>query len=98
MAKFLITYLGMPHVDPAQMAQAREAFGDWLREAGDAVVDPGAPTNAVAHVASGSPVSAEIGGYSIIEAQSAADVVKILESHPFVARGGTLQVNEPIAA
>jgi len=27
-----------------------------------------------------------------------AEVVKLLETHPFVARGGTLQVNEPIAA
>ena len=97
MARFLITYQGMPHVDPAQAAQAREAFGNWLREAGDAVIDPGAPTNAVAHVASGSPVSLEIGGYSIVEAPSVAEVVELLETHPFVARGGTLQVNEPIA-
>jgi hypothetical protein len=97
MAKFLITYHGMPHVDPAQMEQAREAFGTWLQEAGHAVVDPGAPTNAVAHVASGPPVSVEIGGYSIVEASSAAEVVKLLETHPFVARGGTLQVNAPIA-
>jgi hypothetical protein len=97
MARFLITYQGMPHVDPAQMEQAREAFGNWLRETGDAVVDPGAPTNAVAHVALASPVSVEIGGYSIVEARSAAEVVKLLETHPFVARGGTLQVNEPMA-
>ena len=97
MARFLITYQGMPHVDPAQAEQAREAFGDWLRETGDAVVDPGAPTNAVAHVASGSPVSLEIGGYSIVEAPSVAEVVELLDTHPFVARGGTLQVNEPIA-
>jgi len=97
MSKFLITYQGMPHADPEEMEQAREAFGKWLREAGDAVVDPGAPTNAVAQVAEGSPVSVEIGGYSIVEAQSVADVVALLETHPFVTRGGTLQVNEPIA-
>ena len=97
MARYLITYQGMPHVDPAQMEQAREAFGAWLREAGDAVVDPGAPTNAVAHVANGVPVTLELGGYSIIEAPSEADVVELLATHPFVARGGTLQVNAPVA-
>ena len=40
---------------------------------------------------------AEIGGYSIVEADSPAHGVKLLETHPFVGRGGTLQVNEPIA-
>ena len=98
MPRYLITYQGMPHVDPAQTEQAREAFGNWLRETGDAVVDPGAPTNAVAHVASGVPVRLEIGGYSIIEAPSEAEAVRLLESHPFVARGGTLQVNAPVTA
>ena len=98
MPRYLVTYQGMPHVDPAQMEQAREAFGNWLRETGDAVVDPGAPTNAVAHVASGAPVRLEIGGYSIIEAPSEAEAVRLLETHPFVARGGTLQVNAPITA
>ena len=98
MPRYLITYQGMPHVDPTQMEQAREAFGSWLLETGDAVVDPGAPTNAVAHVASGAPVRLEIGGYSIIEAPSEVEAVRLLETHPFVARGGTLQVNAPITA
>ena len=96
MPRYLITYQGMPHVDPTQMEQAREAFGNWLRETGDAVVDPGAPTNAVAHVASGEPVRLEIGGYSIIEAPTKDDAVKLLQNHPFVKRGGTLQLNQAI--
>jgi hypothetical protein len=97
MPNFLITYRGLPHVDPAQMAQAREAFGNWLQQPGDAVLDPGRTDERSAHVAAGSPVAAEIGGYSIVEAESAADVVTLLQTHPFVARGGTLQVNEPVA-
>jgi len=38
----------------------------------------------------------EIGGYSIIEAPSLAAAERILQSHPFVGRGGTLQVNEVV--
>lgn len=100
MPKFLITYHGgkMPD-DPAIMAQIKAAFGKWLQEAGKAVVDPGSPTRMINQVSTGTPVAAaEIGGYSIIEAASAADAEKILKSHPFVARGGTLQVNEVMSA
>jgi len=81
--------------DPAQVEAAKAAFGKWLAEAGKAVIDPGAPVHMVSQVGSGSPV--EIGGYSIIEASDKDEVAKILQSHPFVARGGMLQVNEVIA-
>ena len=96
MARFLITYQGLSRMDPSQMAQAKEAFGKWLAQAGEAVIDPGAPTNPVAHVAQGAPTKAEIGGYSIIEVPSVDAAVKLLESHPFVGRGGTLQVNQAL--
>jgi hypothetical protein len=75
--------------------QARAAFGQWLQQAGSAVVDPGAPVHMVKQVASGTPTDAvEIGGYSIIEAPSLEAAESILQTHPFVGRGGTLQVNE----
>jgi len=96
MAKYLITYHGaQPPSDPAVMEQAKAAFGQWLQTAGSAVVDPGAPTRLVKQVSKENPVGAvEIGGYSIIEAASLDEVLKMLKSHPFVGRGGTLQVNE----
>ncbi len=99
MAKFLVTYhgSGMPS-DPAMMEQAKAAFGQWLGEAGEAVVDPGAPVRMVTQVSNGQPdEKIEIGGYSIIEAANPDDAAKILKSHPFVGRGGTLQVNEIMA-
>jgi hypothetical protein len=96
MAKYLITYHGaQPPNDPTIMEQARAAFGQWVQAAGSAVLDPGAPTHLVRQVSNENPVTAvEIGGYSIIEAASLEEVLKILQSHPFVGRGGTLQVNE----
>jgi hypothetical protein len=84
----------MPN-DPALMAQAKAAFGKWVSEAGSALIDPGAPVHVVKLVSNGgAPVAADIGGYSIIEAPTVDEVARILQSHPFVARGGTLQVNE----
>jgi hypothetical protein len=99
MAKFLITYVGdgMPH-EPEAMAQAKAAFGMWLQTAGGAVVDPGAPVTTVAQVSAGQPSpEAEIGGYSIIETTDLDAAKELLSTHPFVARGGTLQVSEFVA-
>jgi len=99
MAKYLITYHGstLPS-DPTVMEQAKMAFGQWLQGAGDAVIDPGAPTHMVRQVSADSPAAAvEIGGYSIIEAASLDAVVSLLNTHPFVGRGGTLQINEIIS-
>ena len=99
MAKYLITYHGgTPPSDPAAMTQVKAAFAKWLGEAGSAVIDPGAPVRMVAQVANGTPApSADIGGYSIVEAASADEVISLLKRHPFVARGGTLQVSEAVS-
>ena len=96
MSRFLVTYhgSGMPD-DPALMEQAKVAFGDWVGEAGDAIVDPGAPVQMMAQVASGGATAAvEIGGYSIIQGDSVEDAKAVLSSHPYVSRGGTLQINQ----
>jgi hypothetical protein len=96
MKKYLITYHnGQMPSDPAAMEQVKMAFGKWLQEAGTAVIDPGAPVMKVTQVAAANPSAAvEVGGYSIIQAATEEDAVKILKMHPFVARGGTLQVNQ----
>jgi hypothetical protein len=98
MAKYLVTYHGSATPsDPAMLAQAQAAFGQWLQEAGSAVVDPGAPVRMVKQVANGTPSTAvDIGGYSIIDVPSLEAAESILQTHPFVGRGGTLQVNEVV--
>ena len=81
--------------DPAQMEKIRAAFGAWLSEAGNAVTDPGAPLRPSAQVANGTPgPRVAIGGYTVVEADDVDSAVAVLRSHPFVARGGTLQVDE----
>ena len=95
MSKFLVTYHGGMTPDPSQMEQVRAAFGAWLAQVGDIVVDPGAPVHAAGQVAEGEPATAtEIGGYSILEADDVGAVISALRSHPFVARGGTLQIHQ----
>ncbi len=99
MARFLVTYhgSGMPD-DPELMEQAKQGFLAWVGQAGSAIVDPGAPLQMVRQVSSGSPETpVEIGGYSIIEADDADAAAAVLQSHPYVARGGTLQVNQVLA-
>lgn len=99
MAKYLVTYHGgsMP-ANPEQAAAMQAAFGEWLSKAGDAVVDPGAPIRPAAQLPKDKPAPhGEIGGYSVIEAPSLEAAVDVLKSHPFVARGGTLQVHEALA-
>ena len=101
MAKFLVTYHAAPmpaNPDPEAMKMMKAAFGAWLAEAGKAVIDPGAPIRPVAQVAKGSPApQVEIGGYSILQADSVDGVKAVLARHPFVGRGGTLQVSEILA-
>jgi len=99
MAKFLVTYhgAGMP-TDPEMAEQAKAAFGAWLATAGSAVLDAGAPLRPAGTVSGGEqsePVS--VGGYTIVEAESAEAAKGLLASHPFVARGGTLQIHEALA-
>ena len=84
--------------DPAQAEQARAAFGEWLAKAGKAVIDPGAPLRPGTQVSNGDTGQrVMIAGYSVIEAASLAEAAEILRSHPFVMRGGTLQLDEAMA-
>jgi hypothetical protein len=96
MSRFLVTYhgSGMPD-DPALIDEAKAAFGKWVVEAGDAIIDPGAPVHMVTQVASDKTTEpVEIGGYSIIQADTADAAADLLRTHPYVARGGTLQLNQ----
>jgi hypothetical protein len=94
MARYLITYHGpgMPH-DPAAVGQARQAFMAWAQKTGAALVDPGSPIAGYRTV--GGPAEGPVLGWSVIEADSPEDVAALLDDHPFVSRGGSLQINEP---
>jgi hypothetical protein len=100
MPRFLVTYHGseMPH-DPESMASARAAFMQWATAKGDALVDPGAPIQASKTVSSSGtadgPATGPMSGWSVIEADDAESAAGLLADHPFLGRGGILQVSEP---
>jgi hypothetical protein len=103
MPTFLITYHGameMP-TDPAARDQMMSAFMTWAGSVGDDMVDPGSPLGP-SRVVTGSAetdgrADGPVDGYTIIKADSLDAAVGAVRSHPFLGRGGTLQVSEAVA-
>ena len=102
MPRFLVTYHGsnMPH-DPEAMAKARDAFMQWAGKTGAALVDPGAPIGATQTVSSHGPqdglADGPFNGWSVIEAADEKAAATLLADHPFIGRGGVLQIGAPAA-
>ena len=60
--------------------------------------DPGAPLGPSKVVTSDSVTDgAAGGGYTVISADSLDDAVSVVKGHPFLSRGGTLQVSEAVS-
>jgi hypothetical protein len=102
MPTYLIAYHGAGGPPPTQEAreQMMAAFGAWVASVGDHMVDPGAPLGASKTVSPEGVTdgcSVQIGGYSLIKADDLDEAVGLVKSHPFVARGGSLQVSESVA-
>ncbi|WP_051792074.1 YciI family protein [Amycolatopsis jejuensis] len=91
MAKFLLLYRDdqpveqrMAQATPEQQATMMEAWAAWFAKAGDAVVDAGAPT---------SGGDGTVGGFTILEADSADAAQALLAGHPHTETG-TIDVLE----
>src|SRR5215472_14609333 len=101
MARFLITYhTGDMPQDPESIAQARRAFVQWAAKAGAALADIGAPIRSATTISNegthdGAPAGPFM-GWSVIEAEDGNTAVRLLADHPFISRGGMLQLSEPI--
>jgi hypothetical protein len=106
MTKFMIFYRA-PMTAREQMTagtpeQAQAGMAEWMAwagKAGPAIVDMGSPLDAVSGV--GTPVPAAghvIGGYSILQADSEEELAAVLEGHPHLAWGGTIEVHEILPA
>jgi hypothetical protein len=104
MPTFLITYHGAMEMPASQEArdQMMSAFMAWAGTVGDGMVDPGAPLGPSKVVTSageedGKVVDSAIDGYTVIKADSLDAAVAAVRGHPFLSRGGTLQVSEAVA-
>jgi hypothetical protein len=100
MSKFLVTYHGAGAPTPEEAQQAMAAFMAWAQSAGDALVDPGAPLGPAKTVSAGGvadgAADGPAGGYSILECADIDSAVQLVRDHPFVLRGGSLQVSTAI--
>ena len=103
MPTFLVTYHGggMP-ADEEGRQQAMAAFGAWVGKVGEALTDPGAPLGPAMTVSADGVRSGEaegrVGGYSVLRADDMDSAVALVRDHPFVKRGGSLQVTEAVSA
>jgi hypothetical protein len=73
------------------------AFMAWASSAGAALVDPGAPLGPARTVSAKRRLlviaDGPLNGYSILQAPDLDSAVNLVKGHPFVSRGGSLQVS-----
>ena len=100
MPKFLITYHGAGAPSPEEAQQAMAAFMAWAQSAGNALVDPGAPLGPRKTVSSGSVTDGAADGPaqgdSILDAADLDSAVGLVRDHPFIGRGGSLEVSQAV--
>lgn len=101
MTKYLVLYRAktsaadqMSQSSPEQAQAGMQAWMDWAQRAGEAVVDLGSPLGVVDPAGDeGDP----IGGYSILQAESAEALAAVLHGHPHTTWGGTIETLEMLA-
>jgi hypothetical protein len=95
MAKFLYLYSGgAPPADEEAGKKVMEAWMAYFGRMGPKIVDGGAPLGA-RHSVGGAPASGA-SGYSIIQADSLGEAVRLTEGHPHLMSGGAIEVLETV--
>ena len=102
MTKFMVLYRStvsaqeqMAGATPEQGQAGMDAWMAWAGKAGDAIVDLGAPLSDAAWVGPASAAdSMHITGFSILQAESADALTAILDGHPHLDMGGSIEVLE----
>jgi hypothetical protein len=104
MTKFLVLYQStvsaaeqMKHGTPAQAKAGMDAWMAWAGRTGKGLVDMGSPVAATAKVTPSGPGASQsqVGGYSILQAESKEALLQTLNNHPhFMAPGASIEVFE----
>jgi hypothetical protein len=71
----------MANTNPDQAQAGMKAWMEWAGKAGDAIVDLGSPVSSVGTVGKAAS-GQQIGGFSILEADSKQALTKLLDGHP----------------
>jgi hypothetical protein len=104
MKKFLVLYKApmsafeqMKSATPEQQKAGMEAWMAWSKKAASSIVDMGAPLGKSLRVTPGgsSPSTNDLGGFSILQAESKEALAETLKGHPhFMMPDGTIEVVE----
>ena len=101
MTKYLILYRSsssardmMSQASPEEAKAGMDAWMTWAQAAGPAVVDLGSPLAPNTATPSGTD---QVGGFSILEADSPQALEALLADHPHKAQGGTIESFEFLA-
>ncbi|HKQ71934.1 MAG TPA: hypothetical protein VJT73_21465 [Polyangiaceae bacterium] len=104
MKKFLVLYRAptasfeqMMKATPEQQKAGMDAWMAWGKKAASSIVDMGAPLGKSLRVTEGgsSPSTNDLGGYSILKAESKEALAETLKGHPhFMMPSGFIDVME----
>lgn len=76
--------------DPEEMKKVMGAWKEWMEKCGEGMVDMGNPAgNGMRVTKDGtSPSDKEVAGYSMLQAESMEEAVKLLDGHPHLDMPG----------
>jgi hypothetical protein len=106
MKKFLVLYKAsadayqqmMKSSTPEQQKAGMEAWMGWSKKAASSLVDMGAPLGKSMRVAKGGaaqPVTNDLGGYSIMQAETKEALAASLKEHPhFMMQDSSIEIVE----
>lgn len=100
MTKYLLTYHGGDQPSSKEEGErVTQSWIDWLGGLGKSVVEPGNPTTVAKTIAPSGKVSDGGGanpvtGYTILEAKSLDDAVKLAKGSPQLKANGSIEVSE----
>jgi hypothetical protein len=104
MKKFLVLYKApassfeqMMKATPEQQKAGMAAWMAWGQKAGSSIVDMGAPLGKSLRVTTtqSTPTTNDLGGYSILQAESKEALAATLKQHPhFMTPEGTIEIVE----
>ena len=104
MKKFLVLYRApassfqqMGKATPEQQKAGMDAWMAWGKKAASSIVDMGAPLGKSLRVTEGSqaPVANDMGGYSILQAESKEALAETMKGHPhFMMPDGAIEIIE----
>jgi hypothetical protein len=104
MKKFLVLYKAsaaafeqMKNSTPDQQKAGMDAWMSWSKKSADTIVDMGGPLGSAMRVtpANASAVSNDLGGYSVLQAESKEALAKTLDGHPhFMMPDSTIEIVE----